>query len=197
MGNRSIKSTIGIRAKPRPDQFHILEKRESALFTLEESTDVAFDLRPGKGANEPVNEFPLFKEKQRWDALGGVPRCGHMVLIYIEFCDLNPTCILRSELIQDWGHHAAGSAPGSPAVDHYRVRARENYVGERTIRYKHGTIKEVPRAERGAALGAYRLILQSVPGYTILRTAIGTWKYNAILIHPLPPLLFMHVPLYL
>ena len=197
MGNRLIKSIIAIRVKRRPDQFHILEKIESALFTLEESTHVAFDLRLGKGANEPVNEFPLFKEKQRRDALGGVPGCGHMVLIYIEFCDFNPTCILRSELSKDWGHHAAGTAPRGPAVDHYRVRAGENYIGERTIRYKHGTIKEVPRHESGAALGAYRLILQSVPGYTILCTAIGTWKYNAILIHPLPPLLFMDVPLYL
>ena len=188
---------IRVRAKPSPDQFHILEKIESALFTLEESTHVAFDLRLGKGANEPVNEFPLFKEKQRWDALGGVPRCGHMVLIYIEFCDFNPTCILRSELIEDWGHHAAGTAPRGPAIDHYRVRAGENHVGECTIRYEHRTIKEVPRGERRAAPGAYRLILQPVPGYTILCTAIGTWKYNAILIHPLPPLLFMEAPLYL
>jgi hypothetical protein len=149
---------------------------------------VAFDLRLGKGANEPVNEFPPFKEKQGWDALGGVPRCGHMVLIYIQFCDLNPTCILRSELIEDWGHHTAGTAPRGPAIHQYRVRAGENYVAECTIRYEHRTIKEVPRGERPAALGAYRLILQPVPGHTVLRTAIGTSKYNAILIHALPPL---------
>jgi len=120
---------------------------------------VAFDIRFGAGANEPVNKFPIFEEKQRWDALGRVSHCGHLVLIYIEFYDLNPACILRSELIEDWRYHAAGTAPGGPAVHHYRVQAGENLVGEGTIRYDHGTIKEFPKHERCAALGAYRLIL--------------------------------------
>ena len=119
---------------------------------------MAFDLRLGKGANEPVNEFPAHKEKQRWNALGRVLRCGHRVLIYVEFCDLDPACILRSELIEDWGHHAAGTAPRGPAVDHYRVRAGEDHIGECTIRCEHGTIKDTPRHERIATLGAYRLI---------------------------------------
>lgn len=147
---------------------------------------MAFDLRPGKGANEPVNEFPPFKEKQGWDALGGVPRCGHMVLIYVELCDLNPPCILRGELLEDWGDHVAGTAPGGPAVYHYRALAGENLVGECTIRHEHRTIKEGPGHEGRAAPGAHRLILQPVPGHTILCTARGTWNYNALLIHLYP-----------
>jgi hypothetical protein len=84
---------------------------------------MVFDIRLGAGADEPVNEFPLFKEKQRWDALGGVMHSGHLVLINVEFYDLDPAGILRGELIEDRGYHAARSAPRRPAVYHHRVRA--------------------------------------------------------------------------
>jgi hypothetical protein len=150
-------------------------KRVSNMFgwALEEGAHVAFDLRLGKGANEPVNEFPILKEKQSWNTLGGVLRCGHRVLIYVEFCDLNSTCILRGESIEDWGYHVARTAPRCPAVDHYGVWAGEDHIGECTIRYEQGMIKESPGHERRAALGAYRLILQPVPGYTVLGATIG------------------------
>jgi hypothetical protein len=62
-------------------------------------------------------------------------------------------------LIEDWGYHAARTAPGGPAVHHHRVWTGKNLVRERTIRYHNGMIKEFPKHERRAALGAYRLIL--------------------------------------
>jgi len=84
---------------------------------------MAFDIRLGTGADEPVNEFPIFKEKQRWNALSGVTHSGHLVLIHVEFYDLNPARILRGELIEDWGYHTARPAPRCPAVHHHRVLA--------------------------------------------------------------------------
>jgi hypothetical protein len=67
----------------------------------EQGTHVAFDIGLGTGADEPVNEFPLFEEKQGRDALSGVAHGGHLVLIHVEFYDLDPARILRSKLIED------------------------------------------------------------------------------------------------
>jgi len=79
---------------------------------------MALNLGFGKGADNPVNKFSLFKEKQHWYALGGKLRGGHRVFVHIEFCNLNPAYILRSKLIENWGYHVTGAAPGCPAIDH-------------------------------------------------------------------------------
>jgi hypothetical protein len=150
---------------------------------------VAFDLRFGEGANHPVKELAPFKEKDGRDALDGVLGCGHWILVYVELCHLNPAYILRSEVIEDRGHHVAGTAPRGPAVDRNRVWAGQDRAGECLIRYGHRVIKDLPAHERGPALGAYRVVLEPVPGHPISGAALGARQYDAVLIQMLPPLL--------
>jgi hypothetical protein len=84
---------------------------------------MVFDVGFGACADKSVDKFTVFKEKQCRDTLSRIAHSGHLVFIYIEFYDLNPACIIRGELIEDWRYHAAGTAPGSPAVHHHRVGA--------------------------------------------------------------------------
>jgi hypothetical protein len=152
---------------------------------------VAFYLGLGKGAYQSVRKFPVLKEEQRRNALCGVLGCGHMVLIYVEFCNLNHARVFRGELFEDGRHHAAGAAPGCPAVYHYRVWTGEHLLIECTIRYHYGAIIESPGHERRATLGAHRPILQTVLWDPIFRAALGTWNNNAILIQCLTSLLMI------
>jgi hypothetical protein len=119
---------------------------------------VAFYLGLGKGAYQSVRKFPVLKEEQRRNALCGVLGCGHMVIIYVEFCNLNHARVFQGELIEDGRYHVAGTAPGCPAVHHHGVGAGEHLLIECTIRYHDGTVRESPRHERRATLGAHRLI---------------------------------------
>jgi hypothetical protein len=71
-------------------------------------------------ANKPVNKFSVLEDEHGGNALNLELSRRARVLIDIQFGNAVTTVRLRSELFHDWANHAAGSAPGSPAIEQDR-----------------------------------------------------------------------------
>jgi hypothetical protein len=80
------------------------------------SRDCRFWLR----ANEPVNQLSVLEDEHGWNTLNLELASRARVVIDIQLGHLVTTIRLRSELIDDWSNHAAGSTPGSPAIEKNR-----------------------------------------------------------------------------
>jgi hypothetical protein len=72
------------------------------------------------GANKPVNKFSIFEDQHGWNTLNLELSGGARVFIDIQLGHAITTIRLGSELFHDWANHAAGSAPGSPAIEQDR-----------------------------------------------------------------------------
>jgi hypothetical protein len=71
-------------------------------------------------ANKPVNKFSVLEDEHGGNTLNLELSRRARVLIDIQFGNAVTTVRLGSELFHDWANHAAGSAPGSPAIEQDR-----------------------------------------------------------------------------
>jgi hypothetical protein len=78
----------------------------------ESSGDGGFWLR----ADKPVNKFSILEDEHGWNTLNLKLSSRARIFIDIQLGHAVTTIRLGSELVHDWAHHAAGSAPGSPTI---------------------------------------------------------------------------------
>jgi hypothetical protein len=67
-------------------------------------------------ANKPVNKFSVLEDEHGGNTLNLEFSRRARVLIDIQLGNAVTTVRLGSELFHDWANHAAGAAPGSPAI---------------------------------------------------------------------------------
>ena len=68
-------------------------------------------------ANKPVNKLSILEDQHGWNTLNLKLSCSARIFIDIQLGHAVATFRVGSQLIHDWANHAAGSAPGSPAIE--------------------------------------------------------------------------------
>jgi hypothetical protein len=137
------------------------------------------------GANNPIDELPVFEDEHGGNALNLKLSGRARILVDIQLGDPKTPVRFGSKLFHDWSHHAAGAAPGSPAVEQHRPTVTLKYLLRKgSISYDErlsgvGGSCAFAQVERGATLATLRDLLSGVTRVdAILRSTFVAGYYQ-------------------
>lgn len=71
------------------------------------------------GTNNPLDHLSILEDHERGDRHDPVLDRELLVVIGVEFADLQAAGVLGGQFLDDWRHHLAGAAPGGPKIDEH------------------------------------------------------------------------------
>jgi hypothetical protein len=93
-----------------------LERAPSA-FSGRDAIEFAFEIALAAEANDLIGNLSAAEYQKRGDGTDAILGGQSLVLIDIDFADLDPPVVFRGEFIEDRRDHLTGAAPFRPEID--------------------------------------------------------------------------------